>query len=160
VQSWGPDGHSHTFFTVAELRTYFSIKMQEQFLEHGVVCGELADALIDKKQAPNCWSGDVFGNGIVVLPMDEYVALRQHVTHGTREFPLDRSTTLLPAASAPGWFTQKYGKAVDARGYRIFVRACWSSGYNDDASRFLKLLDELETHGPADDIRVVCFFDN
>ena len=40
------------------------------------------------------------------------------------------------------------------------MRAEWQTLYVESAQRFMLLLDELETYGKAEDIRVVFFFDN
>lgn len=164
VDGWGVDGHSHTYFTVAELRTYFSAKMGEQFLERGCISGQQAEALMEKRENPNSWSGDIMGRGIRVIPLDEYGNLRTLVEHTPDGMSgvLARNEARLPLNKAPEWFRRKYppDEFVKADGYRVYVRATWPGGYNDDAGRFLKLLDELETFGAADDLRIVCFFDN
>lgn len=166
---WGVDGHSHTHFTVAELRAYFDRMKDRTYTDHGVVDGKTFEHLQSTGERPTMWSKSILGHGIVTVTEQMYRSIQHLVKHDKTANRWRENQTVLRAVDAPSHFRgipnrfdmlSREGKpAPDEQGlYSIYVQTMWARRY--ECPSFLALLDELSAYGPEDSIRVVCWFDN
>ena len=153
-ESWGADGHSHSYFTVAELRAYFAKFTGKQGIVRGVVTGKQYEELKDNGIVPKSWSGGISGKNLMTMSPDQYDIARPKVQHRDNRDPWeDHSSFMVMENTHPGmpsFLTE----------VKIYVHAEWPVPYLDAAGNFILLLDELETYGTPDDVRIVFFFDN
>lgn len=68
-EEWGCDGHSHSFFTLKELKDYDWNKLT---IKRGVISIEQFKSLIKTGGSPNSWCGATSGQNIVTV--DESIA--------------------------------------------------------------------------------------
>jgi hypothetical protein len=74
LESYGVDGHSHSWFTLAELEDY---DWGKGTVERGIVnAGEYEELLNEGGGEPTAWSGGVSGSSCVTFDADAYLAWR------------------------------------------------------------------------------------
>ena len=61
IDSWGEDGHSHSFLTLKELYRYW-INAPETVTRSGVLVGEVLKDFDEKGIKPRCWSAGYYGS--------------------------------------------------------------------------------------------------
>jgi len=163
-EGWGVDGHSHTHFTVAELRAYFERMKDRTYTDHGVVDGKAFEHLQSTGERPTSWSKSISGIGFGIVTVTErmYRSIQHLVKHDKTANRWRENQTVLRAVDAPSHFRgilRDLKPVPDAQGlYSIYVQTMWARRY--ECPSFLALLDELSAYGPEDSIRVVCWFDN
>jgi hypothetical protein len=164
VEAMGVDGHSHSYATIDELRTYLSLRHTESYLERGVLDGASYEALIIEKKRPETWSGGISGLGIVTVDAATYNALRPYVEHHTTQTPWREKEAVLTPERAPAWWKREHARELGTEGWRVFVDAKWEVPYTEVTGNFVKLLAEIQETAGADvspeDLRLVYFFDN
>lgn len=139
----GGDGHSHSWFTVAELMAYdwTQITSHRGYVSN---CKEFARWKYQGK--PSGWSGDISGPGIVKKTASQVVAAWEQLGKPN----LWDETT---------W--RKIEVLCDAGAGRLVVDVQWTEPYYESASEFLSsTLPKLWRLGAYDDVRIVFFFDN
>lgn len=162
MDSYGIDGHSHSWHTLAELRAY-DWDGQVSVL-YGVVPAATYEDCAAKGVAPDSYSGATSGPGIVTFtPL------------GYEQWKAEGSPAIEPEVQASGAVRSLTGYAPDTSGIierpyhkgetRPYVRMRWEETYRDAAGEsWFRALDTLEELVPAggtlDDVRVVFFFDN
>lgn len=72
VEEWGPDLHSTSYFTLAELDAY---DWDGVVFERGFITEQAYLAIRGTDQQPDGWSGGIGGPGIVTMTAAEYEAL-------------------------------------------------------------------------------------
>ena len=73
--SWGPDLHSHSWFTLAELVAFQEQgRFGQRMRRTGVISGKYYEELQRTGKKPESWSGSISGNGIITITPDEYDA--------------------------------------------------------------------------------------
>jgi len=70
--SWGPDGHSHTWFTLAELLDH--PLFNQRLVRTGAITSLEYERIKREGGMPKGWSGGVSGPGIRTVTVDEYEA--------------------------------------------------------------------------------------
>lgn len=141
VNSWDGDGHSHSYFTVAELIAY---DWTQETTHRGCVSArEFAHFHLSGK--PNSWSGSVSGVGVEHVSNNEMLAFIQagkdkftwHDYHAMSKSGLIESSA------------------------RKFTSIKWTEPYYESCSLFLSnTMPRLWSFGKPDDVRIVFFFDN
>lgn len=141
--SWDVDGHSHSYFTVAELLAYDWTRATKR---RGVL--ELIEYVkwsrYDRREGeqPQNWSGDVVGRSVVVVDDGEAVAAR-----------------LAPVA---GRTDDEIASAIKKLGVGFtHIRCEWSVPYYMTCERFWsRAIPRLLRMGKPEDVRIVFWFDN
>lgn len=136
VEDWAGDGHSHSYFTVAELLAYD----WTQTTKHRGWVSEKEYIYYRLTGKPKIWSGGVDGPSIVHLSNEEM------------------EVRTLRGAKAHNWV--QYHNAVSGR-EQIFTQVEWEAPYYESCSRFLShTMPKLWRLGKPEDVRVLFFFDN
>lgn len=73
VDSWGPDLHSHTWFTLAELLEANPL-YDQRLVRTGVIPGAMYEKLRAEGGKPEEWSGSISGPKIITVTPEEYDA--------------------------------------------------------------------------------------
>lgn len=147
VKSWGEDGHSHSYATLAELEQYFAKAKILTTRHRGYVAAKrgadpgwrafdedsLEEMEAEGRSVPRAHSGGVGGQNIVTLPVDHYDKLRE-------------------------------GNALDPT-KRYYVQVEWRETYYASAEAFIeetlpRLAELVPVGGTKEDVRVVYLFDN
>lgn len=133
VDRWDGDGHSHSYFTVAELMAY---DWNQTSILHGVVNAlgyhEWARERRDAGQPPEIFCGAVFGQNIKNITEAKMIRM---LRGKTKE------------------------EISELRDY--YCRISWQQKYHDCAEEFLKeTIPKLQAIGNPNDVRIVFFFDN
>lgn len=140
----GGDGHSHSYFTVAELLAY---DWTQTTGHQGYVnLKGFAETLARGK--PSSWSGDISGGGIVKLPFEGVKAAWERVKREDR-YP---------------WQEPQQARLAHALGHpadRIHTLVHWTEPYYVSVSGFLsETLPVLWRLGDPASVRICFFFDN
>lgn len=165
VAAYGPDGHSHSYATVAELLRFFEDRMLGSIKVSGVVSGRDYEEIVDRGDAPESWSGGISGMGILVLQPADYDRIRDKVKHEHNVRGYAKLTTTIQGSDLPEDLLPggDIGTPVghDAT-WRIYVECSWQMGIASTCGNFLRMLGELRQTSSADDenTRIVFFFDN
>lgn len=138
VENWSGDGHSHSYFTVAELLAY---DWTRETMHRGWVSPrEFARFHLDGK--PQSWSGGVDGSNIRHVTNDEMLTL---IKGGKEEFTWADYHTM-------------ENKPVIASTY---TQVEWTEPYYASCQEFLgETMPRLWRLGKPEDVRIVFFFDN
>lgn len=156
---WGGDGHSHSWFTVAELDAY---DWRQETAHYGVV-SPFDYAAWKKEGKPRTWSAGVSGPGVEMVSheqMDAVVAKLRAEARKKANGNASRFVQLDEDADPPSPDVS-FGFFMTGPGPHYFTRVAWRETYADSAERFLtKTLPALRAVGPADAVRAVFWFDN
>lgn len=146
VQLYNHDGHSHSYFTVAELLAY---DWTQDFCCSGVVnLKEWTKFKLNGR--PESWSRGILGNKVQQLSPEE----------------LDNAWSKMKGASL--WdlqrdevVQQRFKDLLGASDKSIYCSVTWKEHYYDCASSFWsKTIPRLLALGKPEDVRCVFFFDN
>lgn len=144
VADYGGDGHSHSYFTVAELDAY---DWNQKTGHQGVVTPSIYKAWVDggKNGAPASYSGGVGGPNVVHVSNKE---MEELIENGTA--PVKNLKELGPYVLGED--------AMDGKSYYTTVR--WTELYSESAEDFLEALKEIRELGKPDEVRICFYFDN
>lgn len=127
VDDWGPDFHSHSWFTLAELIAFRDAGRLNQTLHReGVISAEQYEAL-KQGTKPQEWSGGISGFGIVTVTAGQYDA---------GDYPTeidDADRELLAKWRARPDANHAHYDKLEAEGVRIYVRAEWDDDPKEGA---------------------------
>jgi hypothetical protein len=161
---WDIDGHSHSYFTVAELKAY----NWQQTTKHRGWVDAWNFEVWRREGKPNGWSGGISGSSI------EHVSnqfLARLIDSGDIQWEGEEptktswegrsySTPLGRSMAKVGFPTGTLGADI-AKGQKYYTLVEWEETYAESAEHFLnKTLPALEELGSADDVRIVFWFDN
>lgn len=156
VESYGSDGHSHSWLTVTEIQTF---DWTQTTTKQGVVSPR-EWARWKTTGRPHAWCGSISGNGVVHVSPEEMEAAATKIV-GDRLWELihDSGNLTRQISDALG------GKALngtDPESAAIaYTVVNWSIPYYEAGAQFLGLvLPRLWRLGRPDDVRAVFFFDN
>lgn len=140
---WGVDGHSHSWFTVAELMAY---DWTQTITHIGVVGAATFYAwegwAREKGESPKDWCGDISGLNVRKISEDEMRALVK--SYESHERQRHQTVALLAQRES-----------------HTYCRVSWSQPYYKPASEFLgQVLPRLWRLGKPEDVRIVFWFDN
>lgn len=140
---WGPDFHSHSWFTLAELLVW---QEQGRFTPHMVRTGVIAAAVYEEIKAnggePDGWSGGISGRGIWVLTPEQWDA-GERPTGPNVEADAPYLETW---RSRPGWDEEAYQNA-EAKHY---IQYTWESSLKDSVGELEDAIAALKRY--ADDL--------
>lgn len=157
VAQWGDDGHSHSWFTVADLMAY---DWTQTTTKTGVV-GYHQLARFKLYGKPENWAGGVGGPGI--SQHDGAEAIRR-IEATSIDFwdvfhAFEDNTTGAPHNSGTAAVTADLLRKMF--GDRPVFHVNWQTSYYDTAGTFLgATLPRLWRLGKPDDVRICFFFDN
>lgn len=156
VQSWGGDGHSHSYFTVAELLAY---DWTQEARHRGWV--NISDwAEWKSRGKPESWSGGVSGGQVRHLPPAAieaaWVTLRKEKGWPEQRWPSLHLCGFDDEAKANRErMTELLG------GGHIYTQVEWTEPYYESAGSFWsKTMPRLLALGKPEDVRICFFFDN
>jgi hypothetical protein len=148
AESYGEDGHSHSFLTVAEIMAFDwtqTTKLQGVVTPQGWAQWKLSGS-------PREWSGDVMGHGVTKVPPE--------VMEGAAKAVLGEERGLWDL------YHDKDGEVrakIDEKfaGKNVYTTVQWEIPYYDAGSDLLsEVLPRLWRLGAPDDVRCCFFFDN
>lgn len=165
VEQWSGDGHSHSYFTVADLMTY---DWTQVTTKRGIV-GYHELARWKMFGVPEKWCGGVSGDGIThhdgaeaitvidrLLPDSDWWTLYHGFTHDVgadKPVSLDNVRGRLPG--------ETYLALEQAFGAKPVFNVSWKRPYYHVAREFLgETLPKLWQLGAPEDVRILFFFDN
>jgi hypothetical protein len=141
AERWGSDGHSHSWFTVAELLAYdWTQTTKHRGYVNANEYYEWNRWRREEGERPESYSGDIFGKGIEKVPEEELRRRIEACTGGDWYRQEDKVAKQLANVHCQVEWEQPYYKSV---------RSFWS----DTMPRLLRL-------GMPDEVRIVFFFDN
>jgi len=150
---WGMDGHSHSWFTLAELQAY---DMNQGTVRFGVISLGQYKAWDRNGAPPGGWSGAVSGADIQTISMPQ----ADEVLEKYPDYPAFEGD-----AGAVLGIADTDGEKIN--GARLFVAVQWRESYADAAPDFVRLRDVVlpavvSKRGLASsqDVRAVFWFDN
>ncbi len=161
---YGSHGHSHSYFTVAELKAYD----WAQSTKHRGWVDAWNFEVWRTEGKPHNWSGGVSGPSIEHVSNQEVARLIDSGDlHWTSEPPdknsWDHRTYTLPLSrsmQSVGFPTGTLGADI-AKGRQYYTLVEWEEPYSVSANEFLtETLPKLEALGSPDDVRIVFWFDN
>lgn len=139
AESWGDDGHSHSYLTVAEIMAYDWTQATKK--QGWVTRKQYARYKING--APDSWSGGVMGGSVKHVSNEEMEALDVDINTGKYN----------PLA--------QFYASDDAFITSIYTSVSWGIPYYEAGAEFLGCtLPRLWRLGAPDDVRCVFFFDN
>lgn len=143
-ESWGPDGHSHSHLTVAELLAY---DWTQETKKRGWVSGpeffEWSRWQRQQGEGPETYSGGVWGQSV------------QHVTAQEMERRVEDLLKTVPSDY------QQRKTAVQTRLADYHCCVEWGTPYYRQAQYFLaQVMPRLWRLGKPEDVRIVFWFDN
>jgi hypothetical protein len=165
LEKYGVDGHSHSYFTLAELLDY---DWEGQKTKHRGWVDPWNFEIWRKKGKPQTWSGGVEGNSINHVSNTQMARM---IAEGNiqwigpepdedswkdREYTTELQRTMgnwpLPEGSV--------GAAIrDKQSYYTLVE--WEESYANSAKKFLdSTIPKLKSLGKPENVRIVFFFDN
>lgn len=161
MDSYGCDGHSHSWYTLAQLRAY---DWDGQSTERcGVVSAEVYERLKATGETPGSWSGGISGAGITTFSEEGYEQWKAEgrPNPGTESMNAALRREDRNAPDGVGVIE----RPVHPGAVRPYVRMYWPVTYREAAGeRWFRTLDELAAlvpeGGSDEDVRVVFFFDN
>lgn len=69
-EDWGCDGHSHSYYTLAELKEYIDSHKDDYYESNGYVSrSEYVEFIKDK--CPHSWCGGIYGGDVCIIPNDD-----------------------------------------------------------------------------------------
>jgi hypothetical protein len=144
-ESWGIDGHSHSWFTVAELLAYDWTQMTTK---RGWINGPMffhwCGWRRDHGEGPESYSGGISGQGIEHLAVEEM------------EKRIEAIKTLTHT-SAPGVAAAKVEQELG----RCYTQVAWKAMYSSRCGAFWSdTIPRLLRLGKPKDVRIVFWFDN
>lgn len=145
LESYGVDGHSHSWHDLEALREY---DWSQTTRRYGVVAADVYDRLRSRGETPKSWCGGVSGPGITTFTESAYAAWVE----------AGRPT---PPKDAPGIVEHPLHEGE----IKPYVRMSWRVSYREAAgdgwANTMDRLEELVPEGGSrKDVRVVFFFDN
>jgi hypothetical protein len=184
LDSFGPDGHSQTFLTLAELDDYDWDGQSTMIF--GVVAADTYERLKAAGEAPRTYSGGITGHGIVTFTEEAYAAWvkagkpplkepNRLWVDGDDGFDLptlsDAMRRATPEGVQPGSLIvaddalQPQAKTEPVVEVKPYVRMRWRESYREAAGEsWFRTLEQLRQQvpdgGTTDDVRIVAFFDN
>lgn len=143
--AWDCDGHSHSYFTVAELMRY---DWTQTVTKSGVVDAATFEKWRRMKEwvtEPENYSGGVGGPSV------------KHVT----PVEMDKLVTKAMEDAPQGQGNEGIVKHLHAKLHDIYTRVEWDQPYSERVSYFLSgVLPKLWRLGLPDNVRIVFWFDN
>lgn len=158
LNSFGCDGHSHSWHTLEAFEKY----NWDMTAKHRGWVGVIEYAIFKQLGHPTSWSGGVSGQSIHHVPVDEMEPLYQK----HKEFldPIAKSFTESGGGVAFMLDERISGMPEELKGLHTQVQ--WESSYRESAGSFLthslprlRQLAQEEGVGPSD-VRMLFFFDN
>lgn len=181
VESWEGDGHSHSYFTVAELKAY---NWNQTTISSGLVSLGVGDNISFGKgfaemyregttdEIPSVYFGG--GTGVQISKADAMKLLDKmngdystesliKAIETTKISIIEEGTLFRPQTDVSKFMLVEWIRKGDNRG-KINVRLSWQISYKEAAGGFYEsLLEETPSQYPDatdDEIRYVFFFDN
>jgi hypothetical protein len=150
AESWGCDGHSHSFHTVAQLMAY---DWTQATVKLGVVsAAEFMDwDRYDRGQGkgPDNYAGSVSGAFVKHIPIEEMETI-------TREWR-QKLDALRGQKEAWEAIASKFESLYEY----TYTQVSWGTAYCERAQNFLaRVLPRLWRIGKPEDVRIVFWFDN
>lgn len=156
LNSYGVDGHSHTWHTLAALEKY----NWDMVTKRRGIANAIEYAIFLRRGRPLQWSSGVFGGSIRYVSNEEMAALCQ-----LHKAILDPIADAHESNDNEFFFFMK-ARELPEELQSVFTKIQWEEPYRDCASSFLDTsiprlrgLAEEEGVGP-EDIRICMFFDN
>jgi hypothetical protein len=146
---WGSDGHSHSWFTLAELEAY---DWEGQSTKHRGWVNQIEFERFDKEGKPQSWSGGVSGSEVVHVSNEEMRARVKQKNAGFK--PMDH-----------GEFAEDSSQAIQTLTAQksYYTKVEWSETYAQSVPDFLlKTMPKLRelANGDPESVRIVFWFDN
>jgi hypothetical protein len=183
LDKYGPDGHSHTYLTLAELDEY-DWNGQATTI-YGVLPADRYERLKGEGGAPSSYSGGISGHGVVTFTEEAYAAwvkagkpplkepnhLWSRRDDGFDLATLAEAMRTVPAGVPFGSVAvaddaiQPQAKTEPVVEVKPYVRMRWRESYREAAGEsWFRALEQLRQQipdgGTSADVRLVFFFDN
>lgn len=143
VDGWGPDMHSHTWFTLAELLDH--PLFNQRLVRTGAISALEYERIKREGGMPQSWSGGVGGPGIRTVSVDEYEAGERGTPYTQEE--VDRMRVAWRESAAKrGESIEDVDKRLDdhiAEG-RTYVQYVWEDSLPDAITELTDAIEALK----------------